>query len=85
METKLTLRLERKIVEQAKIIAKRNKTSLSRMVENYFLLIFKNDENQKIEISPRVKKLTGILEGADIENYRRDIANIIEEKHVKGK
>ncbi len=36
METKLTLSLDKEIIEQAKKYAKQQKTSLSNMVENYF-------------------------------------------------
>ena len=36
METKLTLSLDKEIIEQAKTYAKKKKTSLSDMVENYF-------------------------------------------------
>jgi hypothetical protein len=36
METKLTLSLDKEIIEQAKKYAKQQKTSLSKIVENYF-------------------------------------------------
>ena len=36
MDKKLTLSLNQKIIEQAKKYAKRNGTSLSKMIESYF-------------------------------------------------
>jgi uncharacterized alpha/beta hydrolase family protein len=39
MDTKLTLKLEETIIEKAKEYAKNNKTSLSKLIENYLLNI----------------------------------------------
>ncbi len=52
METKLTLRLKKKIIEKGKIYAKKQKTSLSKMVENYLDKITLVTQE---EISPLVK------------------------------
>jgi len=35
MNTKLTLNLDKDIIEEAKFYAKRNKLSLSKLIENY--------------------------------------------------
>ncbi|MCX6337136.1 MAG: DUF6364 family protein, partial [Bacteroidetes bacterium] len=35
MDTKLTLKLEQQVIENAKIYAKMNHTSLSKLIENY--------------------------------------------------
>lgn len=62
MNTKLTLTIEEEIIRIAKEYAKDKGQSLSGMVENYFKLI--TIERRKIkpeELSPRVKRLRGIL------------------------
>lgn len=64
MNTKLTLSLEKEIIEKAKIYAKGTGRSLSEMVENYFRSLVeksnKNNDNDEYEdIHPSVKKLIG--------------------------
>ena len=61
MDTKLTLKLENTIIENAKVFAKSRNTSLSKMIENYLQKITeeaKQDEN----ITPLVKSLSGIID-----------------------
>ena len=62
MNTKLTLSLEKEVIEQAKIYAKGTGRSLSEMVENYFRSLVSNSKKDQIEddeIDPRLKKLVG--------------------------
>jgi hypothetical protein len=65
MNTKLTLSLEKEVIEQAKIYAKGTGRSLSEMVENYFRnLVEKPNENEEEEykyLNPRLKRLIGIV------------------------
>lgn len=60
METKLTLRLDEEIIQSAKIYAKKNKTSVSKMVSNY-LNSLTHLEKTNHAISPIVKELSGII------------------------
>lgn len=60
MNTKLTLNIDRFIIEEAKDYAKANKTSLSQLIENYLSSLMKNSP-KKTGISPLVESLTGIL------------------------
>ena len=64
MNTKLTLSLEKEVIEQAKIYAKGTGRSLSEMVENYFKSLVvksakKNDTDEYGAIHPSIKKLIG--------------------------
>ncbi len=62
MNTKLTLSMEKKIIEMAKEYAKETGLSLSEIVENYFKFITLNRKKIKSkQLSPKVKKLRGIL------------------------
>jgi uncharacterized protein DUF6364 len=69
METKLTLKLDKDIINQAKIYAKTNNLSLSKMVEKYFKSISdeykSNNKNTKL-----VKELSGIIKLNDNENHK---------------
>ncbi len=57
MNTKLTLSLEKSVIEKAKLYAKSTGRSLSEMVENYFESLTSKPE--KDEIHPKIKKLIG--------------------------
>jgi hypothetical protein len=60
MDQKLTLKLDRLAIEQAKAYAEKTQTSLSKMVESYFKQLSVKEKKQEIKISPRIKKLSGI-------------------------
>ena len=59
MNTKLTLTLEKEIIEQAKLYAKQKGRSLSDLIENYLKSLVGNQDKKKL--SPRVKKLLGSI------------------------
>ena len=62
MNTKLTLTLEKDIIEHAKKYARDKGQSLSELVENYFKLLTENKSNEtEIKLSPKVERLKGIL------------------------
>ena len=61
MNTKLTLSLDKEIIDQAKIFAKGNGKSLSEMVEAYFRdIVYMSDEKSE-EIEARVRKIVGVI------------------------
>lgn len=62
METKLTLTIEKAIIQTAKEYAKDKGQSLSEMVENYFKLV--TADRRKVnpeQLTPRVQRLRGVL------------------------
>ena len=62
MDTKLTLSIDEAVIKKAKEFAKKNHTSLSQLFENYLSnLTNKQKDNDKEEISPLVKGLSGVL------------------------
>ncbi|MBC7440576.1 MAG: hypothetical protein H7250_11410 [Flavobacterium sp.] len=61
MNTKLTLSLEKEVIEKAKFYAKGTGRSLSEMVENYFKSLDSPQETDNDTIDPRLKKLIGIV------------------------
>ncbi|MGJ8744137.1 DUF6364 family protein [Polaribacter sp.] len=62
MNTKLTLTIEKEVIEIAKKYAKEKGQSLSEMVENYFKFITTSEnEVQEKELSYKVSKLRGII------------------------
>ena len=79
MDSKLTLKLNVNIIEQAKQYAKKNNISLSRMVENYLQAITER-ENKEIKISPLVESLTGVIQFEE-KDYSKDYTDFLSQKY----
>lgn len=84
METKLTLRLNKDVIEKAKIYASTQQRSLSNLIESYLKSLVEKEQNlpdQEIEISPFVKSLrTGVQLPTDLED-RKIYRDYLEEKY----
>jgi hypothetical protein len=61
MDTKLTLKLDKEIINQAKLYAESRKISLSKLIEIYLQLLTK-ESSEKDNISPLVESLSGVIE-----------------------
>lgn len=61
MDTKLTLKLDKEIINRAKLYAESKKISLSKLIESY-LQILTNESSTKDNISPLVESLSGVIE-----------------------
>ncbi|RUA10631.1 MAG: hypothetical protein DSY82_04550 [Flavobacteriia bacterium] len=79
MDSKLTLKLNESVIKQAKLYAKENNISLSRMIENYLTAITESKDNRK-NISPLVKSLTGVVKLED-KDYRKDYTDFLSQKY----
>lgn len=62
MSTKLTLRLDNRVIEKAKKKARKKGVSLSRMVEDYFKSVAEIEQNEVRE-SPVLYEIAGVLTG----------------------
>jgi len=73
MNTKLTLRLDEKLIASAKRHSAASGKSVSQLVSDYFALIDAQDRD--IEITPRVRSLRGVLAGSGLDegDYRRHL------------
>ena len=74
MKTKLTLTIEKKLIEVTKQYANEKWQSLSEMVENYFKLV--TVDRRKIEeaqLSPKVRKLRGIIKTDKNFDYKQTL------------
>lgn len=80
MDTKLTLRLNKSVIERAKSYARGHKISLSQMIEYYLDSITKSDK-QKFEITPLVESLSGVIKLKSDEDLKDDYANYLNEKY----
>ena len=75
MQTKLTLRLDDRLIRQAKRIASQRGKSVSQMVADYFRLLASPSSRGRGDVSPTVRSLRGVMKGAklDREDYRRHL------------
>jgi hypothetical protein len=80
MDTKLTLNVDKSVIEQAKVYAKSHKVSLSRLIESYLssLVIKKEKES---EITPLVKSLSGVINLEKDFNYKESYTDFLMEKY----
>jgi dsDNA-specific endonuclease/ATPase MutS2 len=83
METKLTLVLDKAVIERAKSYASSKKTSLSKMIEAYLDRITE-EETEKTEISPLVKSLSGVLSLPKNHELKKDYGDHLAEKYLNG-
>lgn len=83
MNTKLTLTLEKEVIDQAKKYASDKGRSLSEMVESYFRYVTESGmENVESEqLSPRIKNLRGVLKVDSNFDYRNRLNEEKDNKH----
>lgn len=84
MDTKLTLKLDKYVIDKAKEYAASHKRSLSRLIESYLKsLIDKDspDSQDEIEISPFVKSMASGVKLPEDFDYKREYADYLSEKY----
>lgn len=82
MNTKLTLTLEKEVIDGAKKYAKEKGQSLSEMVENYFKFVTVSRQKVKEkQLSPRIRKLRGIIKTTDNFDYKQILTEELSKKY----
>jgi len=79
MQTKLTLRLEDQLIEQAKSYAAQAGKSVSQVVADYFKLLT-SDKPPASPSTPITKSLRGLLRESKLDE--KDYKKYLEEKHL---
>ncbi len=80
METKLTLRLNKRVIERAKDYANNHNISLSKMIESYLEAIT-NQKPVSTEITPLVESLSGVIRLDENVDYRKVYTNYLTDKY----
>lgn len=81
MDAKLTLKLDKDVIDRAKSYASKKEISLSRLVESYFKSLTSGSKTEKFEISPFVRSLaTGIEIPSDLD-YKKEYSEYLLEKY----
>jgi hypothetical protein len=80
MDTKLTLNLDKNVIEKAKAYAKSQKISLSRLIESYLASLI-SQKSKDIDISPLVESLSGVIELDKDFDYKQKYTDYLIEKY----
>ena len=84
MDAKLTLKLDKYVIDKAKEYASSHKRSLSRMIESYLKSLIDKEDRQSdtdFEISPFVRSMqTGVKLPADFD-YKKEYGEFLAEKY----
>jgi hypothetical protein len=79
MQTKLTLRLEDHLIEQAKYYAAQSSKSVSQIVSDYFRLLTSPGTKATSPAAPITTSLRGVLRDSKLDE--KDYKKYLEEKH----
>lgn len=80
MTSKLTLTVEKSIIERAKVYAKNTGRSLSEIIENYLESITQDNGTEKV--SPKLKKLVGAVKLPKNFDEEKELRSYFENKHL---
>lgn len=80
MTTKLTLTVEKDVIERAKSYAKSSGRSLSELIEQYLDTL--TQENSSRKISPKLKKLIGAVKLPKGFDEKKELQSYLEKKHL---
>jgi hypothetical protein len=79
MATKLTLRMDERLITRAKTYARRSGKSVSQLVADFFVSLGSTGGKQAYRPTPKVESLRGVLRGADLS--KDDYRTHLEEKY----
>ena len=80
MYTKLTLNMDKTVIEKAKAYARSRKVSLSRLIESYLASLV-SKERDTIEITPLVESLSGVIRLDKEIDIKREYSDHLAKKH----
>ena len=81
MNSKLTLTIDKSIIESAKSYARGKGRSLSDIIENYLKAIT-SEQKKDIEISPVTKSLRGSFKAPESFDYKDELSKSLSEKYL---
>jgi predicted CopG family antitoxin len=82
MNTKLTLTIEKEVIEKAKKYAEEKGRSLSDIIENYLKVITGEDDSANEKITPLIKHLKGSFKAPEGFDYKRQLSGKLKDKYL---
>ena len=80
MDTKLTLKLDKNIIQKAKNFAQKRHLSLSRIVENFFVSLIEEKPIHN-NYSNLVNELSGIIYAGKKQDFKKEYTEYLIEKY----
>ncbi len=80
MNTKLTLNVDRRVIEKAKEYSKSRKISLSKLIESYLSSLTEN-KKRDIDITPLVESLSGVINLEKDFDYKESYTDYLIKKY----
>lgn len=80
MQTKLTLSIEKSVVEQAKEFSRRHHKSLSKLIESYLRQVARSGP-EKDGITPLVSELSGVISAKKVSKHKEEYADYLAKKY----
>lgn len=80
MTTKLTLTVEKEIIERAKSYAKQTGRSLSELIEKYLQSLVNEDKSKK-DMNPKLKKIVGSVKLPKNFDEKNELSKYYKSKH----
>lgn len=81
MDTKLTLTINKSVIENAKKYARSKERSLSDLIENYLKSLTANEVSDNDKLSPTLKALKGSFKMPDDFDYKKDLTERLTDKY----
>jgi hypothetical protein len=81
VNTKLTLKLDKQVIEKAKVYARDRGVSLSRVVEGYFVGLTRARDVASRELTGTVAELAGLLAGKKVDTSKEGYAEYLTRKY----
>jgi hypothetical protein len=81
MTSKLTLTVEKSVIERAKRYAAQSGRSLSQIIEGYLAKITNEKDNNE-DISPKLKKIVGAVKLPKDFDEKKELRKYFEKKHL---
>ena len=82
MNTKLTLTIDKGLIDRAKKYAKSKGRSLSDIVENYLRAIVREENSTVIDSTPLASSLRGAFKAPDEFDYKKEIEKGLSDKYL---
>jgi hypothetical protein len=82
MNTKLTLTIERSVIEKAKRYARERERSLSDLIENYLKALTDEKEPDDMDLSPTLQQLRGSFKLPKDFDYKKELTDALTKKYL---
>jgi hypothetical protein len=81
MNTKLTLSVDKSIIDEAKKYAKEQHVSLSKLIETYLSVLIRKESKDDLEILPELKNIGFDINLDENLSFKEDYGNHLSKKH----